>query len=135
MDDVYETRTHYSLEDLAREGREAFFRALAKDPKEWEQVSKSSRSRWEEVAEGCAHVCEQQLEMSWPQLARRLAFTFYREERLEKTAEVLRIAWEAVARHICNLILAEDRDDLNDIAAHDWTAWAGEKLNKQEQTA
>lgn len=134
MSDDFTTKTQYSLEDIAREGRMVFLDVLSGSAKDdWQDVPPAKKERWLDAVEACIVPCEQEIEASWSDLGEACATRFYGnapKPACGPAEPLLDLAWEAVARHACNLILAEDRQDLASISAFDWQAWAERRLSQ-----
>ena len=113
--------------EIARRAREGFLRVLCQEVRE---PTPQVLDRW---LDGCATVitiCERGIELTWEQLARRLALQFHGRDRWEELPAGPRLAWEAAGRTMVNWCLVEDADDRRDVQDFDWEQWALERMEK-----
>jgi len=136
--DEYTTKIGYTLEDLAREGRSLLLSLFLKQPEEWFDLPQNTKVRWiERVAEPLSFRVSQEIGTTWEALAASLYMQFYNRTEAEFVQEsrYIRLAWQAVARHLINLLTCEDEDDVRslgrDTDAH-WKEWLHNKLKEKE---
>jgi hypothetical protein len=114
------------LEDVARGGREAFFRSLNMEVPESEESP-----QWEEAADIVCQVCDMEIETTWHNLTQK-AYALFKSHAAnwEEEPEIVKLAWEAAVRHMANLRRAEDADDVTSAGEFDWTSWLIKRLEK-----
>jgi hypothetical protein len=124
------TTAHELVDLMARGGREAFFAALGKGGGE---PSAGKIEKWSEAAELVHGLCQEEIETTYRTLSEKAYLAYHGDHsRWEQEPRLLQLAWEAVARQMVNLFLAEDGTDLSDCAAFDWKKWLGQKLAGDE---
>jgi len=118
-----------SLDVLAKVGREAFFSALGQRTPEH---TEATTANWGDVVHVVLPVMQMDTSVSAANLARAAYQAFGRNTAPWDTQPlVVRLAWEAVVRHIVSVSAAEDSKDLNTCTSFDWGKWVLERISKE----
>jgi hypothetical protein len=102
----------------------------------WQDLGEGSQEGWAHVVQELTPVIAEADNISWLTLA-RMAYMAYGEGTLfEDEPPVLRLRWEAVARHLANM-LDWERDDDQPVEKHqmfwrDWLAGRAAQLGRPE---
>ncbi len=138
IDDDFTTKTGHTLDDLARDARTLFLVMHLRDAGEWMSVDQQVRMRWiERVVEPVVFQVTQEINTSWADLTSRVYGQFYNKpaETFHEETRYTRLAWQAVVRHLVNMMCCEDTDDIRsmgpDVDAY-WKEWLSEKLKEKE---
>ena len=98
---------------------------------EYLSASGGVRDSWERVVEIVGLQCEREVECSWKGLADKCVAAYHGgQENFEEMDQPSQLFWEAVARHLVNLITTSDPQDLVLIEGkyEVWAKWLVEKL-------
>ena len=128
------TKTGTSLTDLAQQCRERFLSIMPidTDPTPWEELSQDVTSRWMEAAHVVGEFVAQQVETTFRQLARRMAIGYYGKDTWEKAGILEKFGFEICARHVTNMVVAEDAADVKDALDYNWGEWVLRKLDTED---
>lgn len=119
--EVPATQTRGLVEDLpferlGDEARRLFIYLAAggeKPPIEYLSAPGGIRDAWERVVEVVGLQCEREVECSWKGLAAKCVAAYHGAgENFEEMDQPPQLFWEAVARHLVNLITTGDPADL-----------------------
>jgi len=105
-------------------------RCLGSEPAEWADVSQNVKQRWLEVATALSEFYAEQVDCRWREVARRAAQAYHGTDTWPSMKMEVRLAFEAVSRHVCNLVYAEDSSDLRDAESFDWAEWMLHRMDK-----
>jgi len=130
----------FSVNDLAQTACRAYHYAQGILYPPWDKLSLKEQDAWEKAVLKGQHLIENADQIRWVEIARRLQNAHESIVCLEtphaydKLSIKEQFAWEAVARHLANLIGADEIPDLAALETH-WGPWVIERLTKLEQPA
>jgi hypothetical protein len=122
----------YTVDQIAKEGREVYFKVLERNPGDWDSLSNEAKAGWMTAAVAMADTVSAETSRPWHDLAKDVCESVFEKGRWPKSPPLIRYTFQAVARHMCNLMLAEDGDDLKEINAFDWQNWVVIKLGEKQ---
>ena len=129
----FRTRTGITLETLAITARQVFCGIVVGNCNPWENLSEDVRDRWFRAVERVVGQCENQIETEWTSLARAASSEFFGTDPWQREPPVIRLAWEAVARHIVNLCVADEDEPIDLTKMEDrWPEWVAGKLEERK---
>jgi hypothetical protein len=131
--ETFNTRTGFTLDELTQQCRERFLQVLGSDVSPWEDQQVDVKQRWTEAVWVVAELISQEVECKWRDLARNMARAFHGVDRWGSLSLAVKMAFEVMARHACNMIVAEDELDSGDAQKFDWVAWCIQRLNPEEE--
>jgi hypothetical protein len=124
---------------LAEEARLLYVYLLTgggKPDQDFQQVKEGVREAWENAVLIVAEVCVREVTIGWTELADH-CFQHYHGGRKQFSGlkPVQKLAWEIVARHLVNLITAEDAEDvkLHSLDFEPWAKWMIDKLKDKKK--
>jgi len=111
------------LDELARQCRELFLRLTDAEVVPWDELGADAKNVWLESSERIAEFVAQEIPTTFGSLGRRHAAIHYSADKWSELSDPEKLAHEICARHITNLVFAEDQVDLKSIQEFDWMAW------------
>lgn len=114
------SKTKQTPQDLGHSGFNLFHKLIGKEAV-WESADNLVRNRWTQAGEMVAWQCVREVETTWNALAERISEIV--ADEFVKQVPLLKTVYQAVARHMVNLWIAEDRTDLGDVTGFDWEKW------------
>ena len=100
-----------------------------------DDASDAIQERWMNFAEVLADACDRELETTWERITEKAYAAYHENEGYGEQPLVVRLLWQAVTRHIVNLITAEDAEDLSALsgAGKFWKEWILERSSKNAE--
>lgn len=132
---IAENNDGLTMEELSGTCYEAFRSAALGHGQQlcpWHDLGEGSQEGWLHVVQELTPVIAEAEEVRWISLA-RMAYMAYGEGTLfEEEPPVVKLRWEAAARHLANMIDWEQDDD-SPVEKHQmfWRDWLAKKLEQQ----
>lgn len=117
-----------SVEGAAQGGRQLMLELCGKQAESWEDLGNAGRNRWKKVAEIISEIVDREVQYAWRDLARRVAHEYHGEDVWPRQNVAMQLIWEAVTRHMTNMLSAEDPEDLEAIQQARWKKWILDRL-------
>ena len=119
--------------DLGMQIRSRFLSCLGlTDPTPWEDLDLRQRNRWISLAEFGGDFVLAGVECQFRDFARKMAAVYHGSDTWDEKSQMIRLAWEAVARHTANIVVSEDNEEMQIAMAYQWPEWVIEKIMPQE---
>ncbi len=122
----HQSLSKVSVNELAADARQLFFRLIGTKTESWLEMPVSVQHKWESVVEVCKERVAEAVEVSWSSLVSQCTQAFYETEK--QNPRVVHLVWEAVIRHIVNVLVAENAEDSEQIRPEWYEDWLRKKL-------
>jgi len=121
-------------EDLAVAARGCCMRLTNRaDVADWIEVSDDVKTKWRNAANLVFNHYLLETKVSFSSLAQQVAEKVIGTGIWKTRPPVYHLMWEAITRHLANLISAEDIYEIQEAHNNDWSEWILERLTKQTE--